>query len=77
MKTRIAIIAACAATFALVWAVPAQAAYSGATETKCGQNYQRWLGASDQACHHQHQPLEHQNVGQYSGPQNGQRQQAV
>ena len=34
MNTRIAIIAACAATFALVSAVPAQAAYSGATETK-------------------------------------------
>jgi hypothetical protein len=34
MKTRIAIVAACAAAFALVWAVPAQAAYSGAPETK-------------------------------------------
>jgi hypothetical protein len=34
MKLRIAIIAACAATFALAQLVPAQAAYTGASETK-------------------------------------------
>jgi hypothetical protein len=34
MKLRIPIVAVCAATFALVWAVPAQAAYSGAPEAK-------------------------------------------